>query len=438
MHPPPRPVPDRAELEVLSTRSVPEPLARGPSIVIRPPSILNSLRLLLLNYEYPPLGGGAATATRALARELARLGHEVRVVTSRFGDLPAREETEGFVIDRIPVRRRRAEQCTPFEMLTFIGSGCWRAGELARWKPDGALAFFGIPGGPVGWWLRRRHGVPYVVALRGGDVPGHQPETAGYHRLVAPVLRRIWRDAHAVVANSRGLAEVARQTTPELEFPVIPNGVDCDVFRPAAAGGRSAGQPGGTGEVRLLFVGRLSPEKGLDELFQALAPLAKGGALGGETGAWKLDLVGEGPERARLEGVARALGIAGQVQWRGWVKKSEVAGVYQNVDLFVFPSRGEGMPNSVLEAMASGLPVIGCRVRGVEDVVVDGETGALVRSGDIEGLSAALRRAITDADWRTAQGRGARRRAESFSWSAAALKFAELLGEAAGARSGLR
>ena len=108
-------------------------------------------RLLLVNYEYPPLGGGAGTATAGLARAFTELGCEVVVLTSRFRGQPAREESNGFTIVRVPVLRRRLDRCNPVEMLTFLVSACFGALRVTRgWRPDMTIAFFGIPSGPVG------------------------------------------------------------------------------------------------------------------------------------------------------------------------------------------------------------------------------------------------------------------------------------------------
>src|SRR5690349_3531108 len=90
------------------------------------------LSLLLVNYEYPPLGGGAGNATQQIARQLAARGCRVTVLTSRFRGQPARDREGDVDLIRVPVLRRRADRCTPAEMLTFIGSSLLRARAVAR------------------------------------------------------------------------------------------------------------------------------------------------------------------------------------------------------------------------------------------------------------------------------------------------------------------
>lgn len=382
------------------------------------------MNLLLLNYEYPPLGGGAANATQALARELAALGHGVWVVTSRFRGQPPEEAGDGFTIRRLPVWRRRMDRCTPAEMLTYIASGCWSSGSVAEaFHPDATLAFFGIPGGPVAWWLRRRRGIPYVVALRGGDVPGFMgKQMAAYHALTRPIIRRLWLGSEAVVANSAGLADLARETLPGYPFRVIPNGVDADRFRPRDDSASPADTPASSDPVRLLFVGRISTQKSLDVLLHALAALERESS-GTD---WRLDLVGDGPEKPRLSALAESLGIADRIRWRGWALKPEMPGVYREADLFVFPSSDEGMPNSVLEALASGLPVVASRIRGTVDLVRDGREGFLHEPGDVQTLSRAIAQLIQEPALRKQMAAAARLRAESFGWNQVARQYEDV------------
>jgi glycosyltransferase involved in cell wall biosynthesis len=416
------------------------------------------MRLLLINYEYPPLGGGAGTATAALAREFATLGADVRILTSAFGDLPARESTHGFTIIRIPAGRRRADRCTVPEMILFMLSAAFHVLRITHgWRPDATLAFFGIPGGPVAYWLRLCRRIPYLVSLRGGDVPGHQAaQLARHHRLTRPLIRLVWRAAAAVVANSEGLRREALATAPTLTIPVIPNGVDTTQFQPPPGGPGSvpatplAGGPGSVpaaplagapGSVpaaplagapgsapaaspptlRLLFVGRLSPEKSLPVVLAALATLPK-------SVSWSFTIAGDGPQRPHLETEAARLGLTPRVQFTGWVARDRLLPHYQAADLFVFASTDEGMPNTVLEAMACGLPVIATRIAGCEDLVEEGATGLLVPPGNPEALAQAIALLAADPARRTAMAAAARSRAATrFDWRHSAKSYLSLL-----------
>ena len=374
-------------------------------------------RLLLVNYEYPPLGGGAGTATAGLARAFTELGCEVVVLTSRFRGQPAREESSGFTIVRVPVLRRRLDRCNPVEMLTFLVSACIGALRVTRaWRPDVTIAFFGIPSGPVGLLLRRVRGVPYIVSLRGGDVPGFEWAWISrlYHVFTTPVLRYIWRRAHRVVANSKGLAQLAQKTTPDVPIAVAPNAVQL----PAAPG--EAPPSNGKGP-RLLTMGRLTQQKGIDLLFRALTEL--------KDTPFRLDIAGDGPERVALEKLAAELGLADNVRFLGWVGREQLPQVFGSADVFVLASHIEGMPNVVLEAMAYARPVVCTRVSGSDELVTNGVTGLMVEVGNQTQLVAALRKVLTDAQLRSSMGAAGRARVEEhFTWTATARIYLELAG----------
>ncbi|EHJ48103.1 glycosyl transferase group 1 [Solidesulfovibrio carbinoliphilus subsp. oakridgensis] len=371
--------------------------------------------MLLLNYEYPPLGGGAGNATANLARELAGLGVAVRVVTAAFKGLPRREAVDGYAVRRLPALRRHADHCSPLEMLSFMGSAAVALPVLAReFRPDVCVAFFGIPCGPAAWVLKLLRGVPYVVSLRGGDVPGFQPyDLAGYHRLTGPLIRFLWRQAAHVVANSRGLAALARTSAGQTPIAMIPNGVDTALFTPASELSRE-------GPVRLVFVGRLVRQKGLDVLLDALARLP-------ETACFELSIVGDGPLRRELAERARRLGLGDRVRFAGWVGRADMPELLREADAFVFPSRDEGMPNAVLEAMAAGLAVAATRIAGNEELVEDGRTGFLVPPDDPAALASVLTRLIGDRNlcWRLGAA-GRDKVVREYSWRVVAGAYLDL------------
>lgn len=371
------------------------------------------MRILILNSEYPPIGGGAGNASANLARCLADLGHEVSVVTARFGDQPHLEKSTNLTVIRIPALRRKQDRSGALEQIVFILSASfWTLRLIRQLKPDVTLAFFGVPSGAVTLFIKLVTKIPYVVSLRGGDVPGFRPYDFGtYHKLIAPLLRIIWKQASAIVANSNGLRELAVQFDARFEIPVIPNGVDLELYRTDA---RSAAMP------RLFSVGRIVHQKGLDLAMHALAGLKEL--------SWEWRIAGDGPQLDALKLLAQKLGIADRVQFLGWQAREQLIEQYHWSNLFLFPSRHEGMPNAVLEAMASGLPVIASRIAGSEELVSNGETGFLFPSEDIEALRDALRKLISDTVLRQTMGNVARRHMEErYSWAATAKQYALLL-----------
>ncbi len=371
------------------------------------------MKILILNSEYPPIGGGAGNASANIARLLTGMGDDVLLLTARFGDLPHEEAHDGLRIIRVSALRKRMDRSGAIEQLAFVAAASFRILSLVRqFKPDAALAFFGLPSGAVAWLIKKIYGVPYVVSLRGGDVPGFRPyDFKLYHKIAAPFLRVIWHSASAVIANSKGLHDLAAAFDSTIEIPVIPNGVDLEKF-PFPARDWSA--------PRLLSVGRLVYQKGLDLAMQALSDL--------KDIPWTWTIAGDGPQMVVLQAMAAEHGLSERIHFWGWQKAEQLKEQYCAANLFLFPSRHEGMPNAVLEAMASGLPVVATRIAGNEELVVNGETGALVPTEDVESLRESLRPLLVDAKMRERMGRASRQRvAQSFGWNRVAEQYQKIL-----------
>jgi glycosyltransferase involved in cell wall biosynthesis len=375
------------------------------------------VRFLLVNYEYPPLGGGAANATRSIGRSLAGQGHDVTVLTAAFGPLRGSREEEGMTVYRIPALRSRADRSNTTEMLSYLISAGLSLRRVLRERPaDGTIVFFSLPCGPLGMLAERLRGGPYVISLRGGDVPGLDASVSKLHRMLGSVRRRILRSARAVVANSRGLARASMAVDP-IATQVIPNGVDAGFFSPPVS------QPEVVdGPFRFLFVGRFHAQKNLPFMLEQIAILRS------ESGAelW-LDMVGDGPQRTELEALAQRAGLAERVVWHGWCDRERLREQYQAADCMLNLSVYEGMPNTVLEAMACGLPVVATDILGNNEVVADAETGFLVPPNDGEATRRRLRQLLEDRPLaRTLGARGRSRALREFDWDEVARRYAAL------------
>lgn len=371
------------------------------------------MRILIINSEYPPIGGGAGNASANIARCLATFGHEVTVLTAHFADQPRLEIRDGVTIHRIPSLRRRQDRSTALEQLTFIASASLRTFSLIpKIKPNATLAFFGVPSGAVAWLLKKLYRIPYIVSLRGGDVPGFRPyDFKTFHKLMGPFLRAIWHTADAVIANSDGLRDLAVAFDSHIDIPIIPNGVD---------GTRYTSESRNWSPARLFSVGRIVYQKGLDLGLRALAQL--------KVLEWEWRIAGDGPQMDSLKVLAQELRISERVTFLGWQSREELTQWYHHSNLFLFPSRHEGMPNAVLEAMSSGLPVVATKIAGNEELVLDGVTGLLVNAEDVDSLRDGLRRLIVEEKMRMQMGLASRRRVvEEYSWENVARQYSDLL-----------
>jgi len=371
------------------------------------------VKILIANYEFPPIGGGGGTASEQMARTMARLGHDVRILTGAYSGLRQTEQLDGYVIHRVPALRRDIHASTPFEMSTYMAGAAWTGLRLVqRWRPDACLAFFGIPGGPVALLLKKLFGIPYVVSLRGGDVHGFMGNTLEReHRLTAPLSRMVWRNAHNVVANCEHLQHLASTWLPDTPVSVIPNGIDIGRFTPVPSNN--------DGPVRLCFVGRLNKQKCVDVLLKACTRI---------DGDFTLSLIGDGPEHSRLESLCVSLNLSDRVSFCGWRNRDELPAIYGESDILVLPSMDEGMSNVLLEAQASGLPCIATQAGGNGEVVVHDKTGILVPPNDEARLAEAMNTLIRDPELRTDMGNRARTRMETdFSWESVTRSYLNLL-----------
>ncbi len=328
---------------------------------------------------------------------------------------------ENVRIHRIPALRRRVDRSDLGQVLCFAISALFLAPRFLRAeRSEAVIAFFTIPSGVIGYWLKARRGIPYVITLRGADVPGLVPELVSTHRSLRWLRRRVLGSAQSVVANSLGLADLSKRADP---FPVavVPNGVDSELFQPIKRS--SAGEL--EDRFKILFVGRLGRQKNLELLLEQLACLRSQGLK-----TITLDVVGDGPLRGSLREQAAGLGLGSCIAWHGWVANSEVVAHYQAADCFVNPSFYEGLPNTVLEAMACGLPVVASRVDGHESLVLDQETGLLFALERPEHLGAALSSLVGDRARARRMGAAGRARVvEHFSWGSVAKAFLRLFRE---------
>lgn len=281
---------------------------------------------------------------------------------------------------------------------THLVDARWRiapqARTLARLLREGSFHLLYMNNQPStnleGYWAAQQAGVPVIQHCR--------IET----RLLPSEIATVNRAAARVICVSQGVADdLGRQGVTRDLLTVVYNGID--VAQPLPRPLR-ADVPG----LQIGTVGQLVPRKRFDDLLRAVAKLR---TLGLDVACV---IVGEGPEKERLEQLAHRLGIAPHVRLVGF-QQQPLAWI-QGFDIFVLPSEREGLPRVVLEAMLAGKPVIGADVTGTRELVTDGETGFLYPCKDVDALAERLRRLAEDRDLRQRMGEAGRRRvAEHFS-----------------------
>ena len=380
------------------------------------------MRVLILNYEYPPLGGGAGVATQALARGLASRGVAVDVVTGGehyecesevLWDGHAAEEGL-LTVYRVECSRTGIHQAGIGGAFSYLRSALPLVRERMRDEHyDIVHLFFSLPTGAMLPFLSLGN-TPVIVSLCGSDVPGYdpcQPTLHRAHRALRPLTRWIWRRASRVVAVCESLGRLALRTDPGLRYSVIPNGVDLARFRPAA---RPRSRRSGT--VRCLAVARLVERKGIADLIQAIASL--------ERGRYELEIVGSGPDEHRLKELARQLGVDKEILFAGSVDRAAIPRRYRDADIFALAPWDDAFGNVFAEALASGLPIVGSTVGGIPEVVEHGTNGFLVPPREPRALAAAIRHLADNPEVRADIGRWNRAQAEAnLSWTRVTTRY---------------
>ncbi|MFT4517663.1 MAG: glycosyltransferase involved in cell wall biosynthesis [Halioglobus sp.] len=339
----------------------------------------------------PPPSGGMAMQTMQLARLLSEEGVEVEIVQT---NAPYRPEVAG------KIRGVRAV----FRLLPYL----WRVWRLAgRVNVIHLMANSGwswqLFAAPVIWIAALRK-TPVIVNYRGGEAREY---LAASERWVKPSMVK----ASGLIVPSGFLQQVFGEF--DLPSAVIPNIIDLQTFHPAQTSPEE-------GVFNVAITRNLEPIYGLDVAIQAVA-------LSRETiPGICLKIAGSGPQREELEDLARQLGVEDNVDFLGRLERDEIVSLYHSAHAALNPTRVDNMPNSVLEALACGLPVISTNVGGVPFIVRDGETALLVPPDDAQAMAKALVALHSDAQLRDRLSEGGQREVAQYAWNEVGPKWLAL------------
>lgn len=374
------------------------------------------MKILILCYEYPPLGGGGGRVAQSAAEQMAARGHAVRVQTAALGWKSVCETIRGVEVFRTASGRRVPDTCTVREMGQYCATSFLPTlRQIRKWQPDVIHAHFAVPTGALAWAVYRLSGVPYVLTAHLGDVPGGVPEqTDRLFKMIGPLASRIWRDAAGTTAVSSFVQELAEHA---YHRPVtrILNGIDLSDAPPPPA----LLQPA----RHLVFVGRFNPQKNPLFLFDVLTPLL---ALN-----WRLTMIGDGPVMAYARARAAAPEWRTRVRFAGWLPGSEVEQILAAADILLMPSLSEGMPVAAIEALKQGLAIVGSAIGGLRDVVADGENGYLLPLHDPNAFSHKLRWLLESDETLLAMKRASWEKARRFDLAHIADEYEAVLTKAA-------
>jgi glycosyltransferase involved in cell wall biosynthesis len=377
------------------------------------------MKILFFNYEYPPLGGGAANATAYILAEYAKISElSVDLITSSIdGAYHLEKIGENVRIHRLSIGKnsKNLHFQSQKDIILYTIKAYWFARKLCKENNFNlSHSFFTVPCGFVSLVLKKQFKLPFIISLRGSDVPGYSDRFPLIYAFLKPIFRLIWREAGAVISNSKGLKELALKTNPKQKIDVIYNGIDIEKFKPDENLKNK--------EKFIITPGasRITDRKGLNYLIEAVSGLSE------KYPQIYLKIMGEGNALSKLEELVASLGVKNRVEFLGRIPREKTSSYYQEASLFVLPSLNEGMSNAMLEALASGLPLVSTNTGGASELVADGKNGFIVKFKDSKNIAEKIEKLINDPELAKNMGNESRKIAEKMSWEGVAQKYFEL------------
>lgn len=385
-------------------------------------------RILIFSLAYLPFMGGAEYEIREVTD---RLGDrfDFDMVTYRFdSSWPKEEKISNINIFRVG-RGKRSEEYygRPLAKILFVFQAVWKATRLHReyhycltWA---MMAAYAGAAGLFFKWLRPK--IPFLLTLEEGDSEEHILSRVG---LFYPLWSRIFKKADYVQAESNFLAGFGRRHGAKAPVEVIPNGVDVRRFTqefPAEESAKLRQQLNVSPEDKIVITtSRLVPKNAIDILVKSISEARL------KFPNVKCLILGIGKDETMLKDLRKSLGLEKEVVFVGEVPHREVPRYLKIADIFVRASRSEGMGNSFIEAMASGLPIIGTEVGGIPDFLRDRETGLFVKVDDHQDLAEKILLLLRDENLRQKlilQGRDLA--ANHYSWDKIARRLGEIFAD---------
>ena len=368
------------------------------------------MKILVINFEYPPVGGGASPTSEEITKELYKQGHQVTVVTMAWGALPLFEDRNGILIHRIPSGRKLPNMSRLKEHIRFLINGRkFLKQHLARHTYDIIHSHFIISSGFLALWVKNKYGIPYVITPHGSDLPGYNPDHFKLmHQFTPPFIKRILRGAEKVTFTSSYHKSLSAPYIEERKTEVIPSGIRI-----------STGNTTNKKNI-ILTTGRLLRRKGFHTLIQSVYD---------ESINYEVHIAGDGPMMDELKQMAQ--GSQTPIIFHGWLdnKSDEYRQLLAEASIYCLVSSFENAPVSLLEAMAYGCAIITSDGTGCAEMVED--SGLLVPSDNPEALKKSIKELVLDQSLIVQYGKRAQKRVQNkFSWTVIGHQYENILREA--------
>ena len=334
------------------------------------------MNILLLNYEYPPLGGGAGIVSQHLANEFISKGHSVTVLTTWFAGEPEYFSENNLTIIRLKSKRKHTYESNPTEMYSWMRFAKKFCSEHASdFNFEVCLANFTLPGGAVAAYLKKKWNLPFVILSHGHDIPWFSPKQMFFwHILCYPLIKYFMKQSSYNILLTSQLKNNADAFIGEKQSYkniVIPNGLLSFNLR--------KGFDANDKILQALFVGRLVEQKDPITVVKSFQLLQKKGM------PVHLKIIGDGTLKSEVEDYITKHHIK-NIEVLGKISQSSVMEEYAKAHLIIAPSREEAMSLSVLEAISCGLYVFATHISGNKEVILEDVNGSFVQYGDPEDI----------------------------------------------------
>jgi glycosyltransferase involved in cell wall biosynthesis len=349
------------------------------------------MKIVLLVDLFPPKWiAGTEIASYNIAKYLAKIGHEVHVITSLDENLPKKETLDHFCIHRISVKKIR-----------FIGISIYWfhiLSEIKRINPD-IVHVQSITTGLPGLFSRIFLKKPYVIWGQGSDV--YLPD-----KFTKLISKTVLINALTVIALSEDMKRKMNSICKREDIAILPNGIELDKFKNIYL----QKQRNDKTKRTIIFVGTLRPVKGVGYLIKAMSIIHE------KLPDTNLLIVGDGPDRDKIESLVRELNLQDCVRFAGKVSNEEIPEYMSKADVFALPSLSEGFGIVNIEAMASGLPIVTTNVGGLPEIIINGENGFLVEPKNPEALAEKILFILNNNDLKARISINNQMRARKYSW----------------------
>ncbi|MBL8089166.1 MAG: glycosyltransferase family 4 protein [Anaerolineales bacterium] len=339
------------------------------------------MKILVIIYEFPPIGGGGGRAAYDICKALASRGYDVTVLTAHMQGLPKKEIQDGIHLVRVPSLRTEPFVASFTTMLAFILVGFWVGlGLILFHRPHLIHTHFAVPSGALAWMLSVITGIPYILTAHLGDVPGGVPEKTGsWFRWLEPFTKPIWKHAKKVVAVSEFTRQLALKHY-DVNIRVIPNGADVLHLIPTPL---EINQP-----PRLIFAGRFVTQKNPLAIVRILSHL--------KDLDWTCAMLGDGPMFNEVKQEIEKHNMQTGFYLSGWVTPQDVIKEFSKSDILFMPSLSEGLPVVGVQALAKGLAIVASDIGGFLDLVDHEKNGYLIEVQNEEVFARVIQNLISN------------------------------------------